>query len=513
MPDVPHMITSKIKDLKDLGRIAADLKKDGARIVLCHGTFDLLHIGHVRHLMQARRHGDVLIATVTSDRYVRRGPDRPVFPAELRAEMLAATQYVDWVAINDSPTAEPPIRIIQPSFYVKGADYKNTSEDVTGKILDERRAVEEGGGQLVFTEDITFSSSSLINRYGNIYHDELRNYLETARTRNAAPRINDLIERAADLKVVLIGDAIVDEYHYVDPMGKSSKENLVPTRFHQSEIFAGGIFAAANHVADFCKEVEIVTVLGEDDSNTGIIRTALKPNVCLTPIFRPKAPTTRKVRFVDLSYGRKLFEVYHMDDTPLHGSLEDEVQSTVDKAIRAADVTIVTDFGHGFMTPAMQDCAYGAKFLAVNAQTNSANVGFNLITRYRRADYVCVDAPEARLACGARSASIEELASTLLPDRIDCDRIVVTHGRHGCVGWRRAQEPVRAPAFTRDVLDTMGAGDAFFSVTAPLIAIDGEMDDIIFIGNAAGALKVNIVGHRKSVGKIDLLKYCHTLLK
>jgi sugar/nucleoside kinase (ribokinase family) len=239
----------------------------------------------------------------------------------------------------------------------------------------------------------------------------------------------------------------------------------------------------------------------------------LHPNVALDSARRGGAPTTRKVRFIDLSYGRKLFEVVHMDDSAIPPPVESELAMMAAAAVEWADVVVVTDFGHGMMTPKIREIVARARFLAVNAQTNSANIGFNLITKYRKADYVCIDAPEARLAMADRDAPLEELVSRTLPAAIDCPRFVVTHGRNGCVAWCDGEDPVRAPAFTRTAIDTMGAGDAFFSVTAPLVAAGGAMEDIAFVGNAAGALKVNIVGHRKSIQKPDLIKYCQTILK
>ncbi|MCA3265861.1 MAG: adenylyltransferase/cytidyltransferase family protein, partial [Azospirillum sp.] len=417
-------IIDKIKPIAELGEIAERLRAQGKRVVLCHGTFDLLHIGHIRHLQQARLEGDVLFVTVTCDAHVRRGPGRPVFPEDLRAEMLAATQFVDWVGISRDATAETPINAIKPTAYVKGSDYKDPADDITGKIVDEQRAVEAHGGRLIFTEDIVFSSSALLNRHGNIHDPEVQSYLDLMRQRGAMSAIEALLKQASRTRVALIGDAILDEYRYVEPMGKSPKENLIPTRFRSVELFAGGIFAAANHAADFCADVRIATVEGDTDSDAAVIRAALFPNIALTAATRPGAPTTRKIRFVDLSYGRKLFEVVHMDDTAIPRAVERELSEMVAAAVDWADVVVVADFGHGMMTPRIREIVGRAQFLAVNAQTNSANIGFNLITKYKKADYICIDAPEARLATADRDAPLEDIVSRQLPAAIDCPRFV-----------------------------------------------------------------------------------------
>ena len=187
-------VRDKIKPLDDLAEISELSKKNGHSVVLAHGAFDLIHLGHVRHLMKAREEGDILMVTVTDDPYVNKGPGRPVFTAILRAEMLAALGYVDWVGINKAPGADDAIEKIRPSVYVKGSDYATAETDVTGKIVAERQAVEKHGGRIAFTDDITFSSSELINRHLHVHSEDLQGYL-------SACRGSDLLDRALEGRV------------------------------------------------------------------------------------------------------------------------------------------------------------------------------------------------------------------------------------------------------------------------------------------------------------------------
>jgi rfaE bifunctional protein nucleotidyltransferase chain/domain len=505
----------KVKPVERLGEIAATARAMGETVVLAHGVFDLVHMGHVRHLEAARREGTVLMVTVTADAYVNKGPGRPIFPEAMRAEMLAALEYVDWVAVNHSPTAEPVLELIRPDVYVKGSDYENHEDDVTGKITAEQHLVEQHNGKIVFTKDITFSSSELINRYLNVYDPPLRDLLDRFRTENAFSAMLELIERVRNYRVVLVGDTIIDEYQYVRPMGKAAKENIIASQFESREIFAGGVIAAANHVASFCREVEVVTALGALDSHEELVHKSLLPNVKLTTIERPDAPTTRKSRFVDPSYNRKLFEVYFDNQQPFDEATRARVADQVRAGIPSADVVIAADFGHGLISPPIVSLlCESSPFLAVNAQTNAGNQGFNLITKYKSADYVCLDAPEARLAVADRDSDVVDIASTILPERLNCDRIIVTHGRHGCITFDRSNGPaLQVPAFTSTIVDTVGAGDAFLAVTAPLVCAGGQIDHIGFIGNAAGAIKVGIVGHRRSVDKVSLIKFITAVLK
>lgn len=510
----PVRARENVHTLDELGKLADAARQDGKTVVLAHGVFDLVHMGHVRHLEGARREGDVLFVTVTADAYVNKGPGRPIFSHEMRAEMLAALNCVDAVGISHSDSSELALVTIRPDVYVKGSDYENPEDDVTGKISREKAAVENHGGRMVITKDITFSSSNLINRYLDVYDPPLQDYLDRMHDTDSTARLTELIDSVKDMKVLIIGDAIVDEYQYVEPMGKAAKENIIATRFKDKELFAGGVFATANHAASFCAEVEVITCLGADDEHEAFIRSSLKPNVKLTCVYRDGAPTTRKLRFINPSYTRKLFEVYFFDETPLPPELETPFNQLVAERVGDYDLIIANDFGHGLIESSTIDLISNAgAYLAVNTQTNSANLGYNLITKYPQADFVCIDAPEAQLAARDKFSSVETLCADKLPGLLNCDRFIVTHGQQGCVAYEKGGVARRIPAFTKTVVDTVGAGDSFLAVTAPLAATGGSIDDIAFIGNAVGAIKVGMIGHRGSIDKISLIRYITTLLK
>ncbi len=508
-----HM--TKLKAITEMEAIADSLRAGGKTIVMAHGVFDLLHMGHVRHLKTAKSEGDILVLSITADEFVNKGPGRPIFSHDMRAEMLAALQCVDFVSINRAPSAEPMIEAVKPDIYVKGSDYENADEDITGKITDEQLTVERFNGRVMFTKDITFSSSSLINRYLDVYDAPLRDYLNELREQNGLERCLELIEAVKNMRVVVIGDTIIDEYKYVTPLGKPSKENIIAVQFENGETFAGGVIAAAKHVASFCGEVEVITALGNLDTQEELIRHNLEDNIKLNLLYRDRAPTTRKTRFIDSARMGKLFEVYDFKDRPPSNEREDDLRKSIADKIKDADLVIVTDFGHGLITPnVIADLCEKAPFLAVNVQTNAGNHGFNFATRYPRADFLCIDVPEARLAVSDKYADMSTLVSELLPTKIDSDCIIVTHGHHGCMTFKRDEGKVhRIPAITDQVIDTVGAGDAFFAVASPLVRASGGVELPGFLGNVAGAIKVGIVGHRKAVDKITLTKFITAILK
>lgn len=510
----PVGAADKIKKLDEIAVAAEAARAAGKTVVMAHGVFDLLHMGHVRHLDEARSFGDVLIVTITPDRYVNKGPGRPVFGEMMRAEMLAALAAVDFVGINDAPTAEPALRTIKPSVYVKGPDYVDASSDVTGKINNERDAVEAGGGRIQFTDDVTFSSSALINRYFSPFEPHIRDFVDTMREDNQQQPMLELLERVSDLKVLVVGDAIIDEYHYVSPMGRAPKENLVATLYQNSEVFAGGVFATANHVSGICDHVEVLTVFGDEDDYESLARSRAKPNVTINSFTRNGAPTTRKTRYVDPNSTRKLFETYYINDTPVSEKTQKKLNDWLEERCAEFDVVIVNDFGHGMITAStVETLSRTAKFMAVNTQANSANFGFNLISKYPRADLICIDALEARLATGEKYNSVEHLVrSRMIPERPNTN-IVVTQGRDGCLACSRDGQLIQVPALADKVVDTIGAGDAYLAIASPLVAAGGDMRQVAFLGNIAGALKVGIVGHRQSVDKVSMIKAVVAMLK
>jgi rfaE bifunctional protein nucleotidyltransferase chain/domain len=513
----------KIKELGVLSDVCDQLKNEGKKVVLCHGCFDLLHIGHLRHFETAKKHGDILVVTLTGDAFVNKGPNRPVFPSELRCEMLAGMDVVDYVAVIEEHSAIPSIKAVRPSIYVKGGEYANHAKDVTGKIALETELVESFGGKVIYTNDLTFSSSNLLNHHFELIDKPVRVFLDRIKAFGGEKQLEQCLEDISKLRVLVVGEAIVDEYQYVSPMGKAAKENIIATQFNGVERFAGGAVAVANHIASMCQEVEIMTLLGDGVEEGGLqqenyysfIREALEDTVKLSVVERPNAPTVRKIRFVEPTYVRKLFEVCHINDTPLPAAVRDKFLQDLSEKIKHVDVVIVCDFGHGFLDAQAVDLLQReAPFLAVNVQSNSANIGYNLMTKYRRADIVCVDAMEARLAARNKHANLSEIAAKILPNLIESKSIIVTHGKNGCLTFDAdTGDSIHIPAFKHAVVDTIGAGDAFF-VMAALFSKAGANNELAaFVGNVAGSIKIGVVGHRQPLTKLQLQRSISTILK
>ena len=506
---------AKIKRLEALaGELDALRADDDSRIVVhCHGVFDLLHIGHIRHFEEAKSLGDLLVVTLTSDRHVNKGPDRPAFTEDLRAEAVAALDSVDFVAINSWPTAIETVKLLRPNVYAKGPDYRDRQADVTGHIVEEEKAVESVGGRVVITDDVVFSSSTLINRYLPVVPEEVREYLSGFSERHSLDEVLRYIETARTLKVLVVGEAILDEYHYCEMIGKSAKEPVLAARFVSSEKFAGGILAVANDVANFCDDVAVVAMLGTEQPQEDFVRRELNSNVEPMLFYKRNSPTIVKRRFIEGYLLQKLFEIYEINDEELDSSQSSALCEMLRNVVPRYDVVIVVDYGHGMlMDDVVEMLSSQARFLAVNTQANAGNRGFNTISKYPRADYVSLAYHEITLEERNRRRNLKDMVLSVA-DKLNCGSVTVTLGKNGNVCYSRKEGFFEVPAFASQVVDRVGAGDAVMALTALCAAQQAPAEIVGLIGNVAGAQAVATMGHGKSIQRAPFLKHLESLLK
>lgn len=318
--------------------------------------------------------------------------------------------------------------------------------------------------------------------------DETRAYLAGARVGCFLNRIMAAFERADALSILFVGETILDEYRYVAPLAKPSKEFIIAgVEAREPESFLGGVVAASLH-ADWP----------------------------LTNVVTSNDQVLRKTRFLDHDFSRKLFEVYSAQQITLSEDARAKFQCRLISGVRNADLVVVFDFGHGLIGPTERHILASAKFLAVNAQTNAGNHGFNPVTKYERADLVCIDEPEARFAAGLQHEASAANLAYAASERMRCQQFIITQGRRGATCWSTSDGLAgysAIPSFATRAVDTIGAGDAFLAVTAPLIAAGLGLEEAAFVGNVAGAIKTDIIGHRRHVERGELMAKIEELLR
>jgi rfaE bifunctional protein kinase chain/domain len=503
----------KIKNLEELTPIIANLKSTGKKIVHCHGVFDLLHIGHIKHFEEAKTFGEVLVVSITPDEFVNKGPGRPAFTTSLRLESIAALESVDYVFANKWPTAEKAIKIIQADVYCKGPDYKDHSDDITGKIKDEEETVKLVGGKVLYTDDITFSSSSLLNKFGNLYSLEQESFIQYLLAKNSFESIKIKLEKIEKLKVLVIGETIIDQYIFCEALGKSGKEPVLVLRDLETQKYLGGALAIARHLSDFCNNVSLLSFLGEDNEYKSLIEEDIEENIHLNLLTKSNSPTIVKRRFVDSVDRKKILGVYSINDSALNKEEEAKFLESFDRLSKEHDFVIVSDYGHGIITPKIADyISKTDKFISLNAQVNAANIGTHSVRKYHDINCLIINATELHYEMRQRDGDLEKLALKL-KKIIKANYITVTQGKDGAFLFNDKTVPVKCPGFAVEVVDKIGSGDALLALLSVCLYSKFDDDLSIFIGSLAAAQSVETIGNSKPVNKVTLLKTISHLLK
>lgn len=495
--------------------VRTELKKEGKTIALCHGVFDLVHPGHVIHLEQAKRMADVLVVSITAAAYVRKGPNRPYFDDELRMKVLEALECVDYVILSEGYTVEDIIENVKPDIYVKGEEYANETDDITGKIQEERVLVEQYGGRLKFTTGQVFSSTRLLNTAMSALSDEVRQYMESFSMKHTMKELKEYADKASKLKVLVVGDVIIDKYTYCHVQGIMSKDMGYSARLSYSEEYLGGAVAIARHLSSFTDNVTLLSIIGNEEEVRLSLFDELADRIQLQLSYSSVFPTIIKHRYLTRNEKREEYKkIFAINNIPKKMQYEEDVyrnfQEKLLKKITDYDVVFLCDFGHGLINRETMDIIQKkARFLILNCQTNSSNNGLNVITKYNRADAFSLDQQELKLAFPAyamdEQEGLKKVAGHLK------GKGWLTRGSKGAYGVYN-QKLYECPAFTLSVKDTIGAGDAFFAVAGIFSAAGAPIEVGTFMGNIGGALGANIVGNKDEVEKVNVLKYASTLM-
>ncbi len=423
-------------------------------IVLCHGAFDLVHMGHLLHFEEAASLGDVLVVTLTADKYITK--KRSVsFSEDYRARQVAALEIVDFVAIVNEPSAVAAIEALKPDVYVKGSEYSNLILDKSANIFREKGIIESYGGRIHFTRGETFSSTKLsyfLRASPEAVQDNplLRNekviFRDVSAFKFKLEELKSFLVDASALKVCLLGETIVDEWVDIAVTNLSQKSRCVAgqetARIRQ--VGATGIIAL--HLSSFVKQIDCFTNGSARDFPANVKVTALTDSPLV------------KTRFVDQDSGLPLFESKILDLPDVSRILPD---------FDGYDLVLIADFGHGLLDAKAINEKIARKrkgFVAAMAQVNSSNYGYNLPVKYVGADYYSLNRTEAEL-----SLHEKDLPSARLIERmahvLSCRTLSVTDGKQGAI-VKTGDEVFSLPTLSTSVVDTIGCGDAYFALSS-----------------------------------------------
>ena len=502
----------KIIDINNLNKLSIFLKKKKKTIVLCHGVFDLIHIGHLKHFNSAKKFGDKLVVSITPDIYVNKGPGRPIFNQNWRAEFLSNMSTIDYVIINNKPTSINVINKLKPDVYCKGSDYKNHKKDLTGQIKNELFELKKNGGTIKYTNEITDSSSKIINNYFDQFSkNQKKNILNIKKIKID---FENVFKSFSKLKILVIGETIIDHYFFCETLGKSGKDPVLQMHEQNNETYIGGSAAIAGHISRFSKNITLLSMLGEDKKYENFLKKKISKNINLKLIYKNNSPTIIKKKFIDSITKHKVFGSYIINDSPLNKKDEKKLNVLLKNLLPKHDLVIVSDYGHGFISKnnAKLIC-HKSKFLALNAQINAANRGYHTMKNYKGVDCVIINEMELRHELRDKRGNLNNLMKDL-SKMIKIDELIVTMGQEGARLYNNKNKKFyNMDAFATKVVDKIGSGDTMLALLA--LCLKNKLDKhlSLLIASLAGSQAVGNIGNKYLVDEIKLKKSIEHILK
>src|SRR5450631_290578 len=344
---------AKIKTVDELCSIIGPRPRRKS-VIMCHGTFDIVHPGHIRHLMYARDKGDILVVSVTSDLHISKANFRPYVPETLRAFNLASLEMVDYVIIDTEPKPLRNLKQIQPDFYAKGFEYANGSVDP--RTQEEIDVLESYGGRPIFTPgDVVYSSSAIIDRLPpNIGIEKLRTLMDAEDIDFG--KLRSAVAALGKAHVHVVGDTIIDVYTHTELIGSNAKTPTFSVRYDREERYVGGAGIVAKHLRAAGAEVTFTTVLGEDADATFVREDLQAAGVTMKDILDPTRPTTNKNAIITEGY--RMLKVDTLDNRTISEKICAKFCSQI--AETETDVLVFSDFRHGVFNRATVPILMGA---------------------------------------------------------------------------------------------------------------------------------------------------------
>ncbi len=487
-------VIKKIVDASTLKTLIGSFPRERP-VVMCHGTFDLVHPGHLRHLAYAKSKGAVLAVSITSDEYVLKADMRPYVPEELRSLNLAALELVDFVVIDNNADPISLISWLQPDIFVKGYEYGG---DLPPKTVSEQVAVEAFGGRMLFSPgDFVLSSSALIE------NDPPKIGLEKLLTLMQVEEITfrDLyasLEHLDRLSVTVVGDTIVDSITTASVIGGFRKTPTPSVRVDGHQQFVGGAGIVAKHIAASGAKVNFISILGDDDLGRFAAEDLAATGVTAHIQFVPDRPTTHKNAVV--SDGYRMIRI----DTVDNKTIDAEVLAAMVRDLREAqaDAVVFSDFRHGIFNratiPSFMEAVPVGTFTVADSQVASR---WGNVLDFAGCDLITPNEQEVRFALADQDSVIRPLG-TALYEQSRCKILMLKVGARGMLTFRGTMEGRGKRSFftvdslARDTIaDPVGAGDALLAyATLTQVATGNEAISSI-IGTIAAGIECEFEGN------------------
>ena len=455
------------------------------KAILCHGVFDVVHPGHVRHLAYAKTKADILIVSITADRHINKGIYRPHIPEGLRALNLAAFEMVDYVMIDDHETPLKTLAELKPDFFAKGFEY--TSTGLHPATQEESKIVEDYGGQMIFTPgDVVYSSTKFLNlAIPQVQLEKL--LLLMKRNEISFENIRDTVHKLANYHVFVVGDTIVDSYTRTNFIGGQTKTPTFSVLYQGQDDYIGGAGVVAQHLRAAGAKVTFSTILGNDSLKDFVISGLKDSGVKTLPIIDPNRPTSQKNAII--SGGYRLLKIDTLDNRPISDDILEILIEMVQQT--TANAVVFSDFRHGIFNrmsvkSLTQAIPQGA-FQVADSQVASR---WGNITEFKGFDLITPNEREARFALGDQDSTLGRLAS-MLNEAADYQNLILKLGDRGifCVNQNTdiKNSYFSIDSFASNVVDAVGAGDALLAYATLTMLATGSLVTAGILGSMAAA--------------------------
>lgn len=489
-----------------------ELKKNNKKIILCHGVFDILHLGHIKHFEEAKSLGDTLIVSITSNKFVNKGFERPYFDLKTRMETISSLSCVDFVIESNFPTAEKNLNLVRPNFYVKGPDYEK-KPDITQNLIKEKKILKKLNIKMHFTRGQQYSSSSIINSFTDTFNEVQKNFLNQLKKKYSFDIIKSLIDKLKFIEVNVFGEIILDTYKFCEPIGISGKDPFLVFKNSYEKKFAGGSFAIAKNSINFVKKTNLITISSNKKKYNLFFKNRIVKNLKLDFIFDKNFKSIEKKRFIDKNTNSKIFGIYEINEKELSENTQKRIINTLKKYKKKSNQFIISDYGHGLISKKIAEFISKNKFnYNLNAQINSANRGYHGLFKFKNSNTIIVNSSELRYEFKDRFTKIENLMQSL-KKKLNAKTVVVTRGSKGAMVLTNKNEFINCPAFAKNTIDKVGAGDALLTIYSLCKFVGMEDDLSIFLSSISAANQTRVLNNEKFLNREALLKTVSHILK
>lgn len=476
-----------VADLPELDAELMRLVQSGARISFVSGNFNVVHTGHLRLFKFAAEIGEALVIGVNPD-----NTPGVTVPSEFRLEGVQSISIVTHAFVLTSPLRKV-IAALRPAFVVKGKEFE-------GRSHDEEEAVKAYDGQVVYSSgEMHFSSVALLpeERRGG-HASSVEKPLDFPQRHDfTIAEIAGQLAKFSGLRVLVVGDLIIDDYITCDPLGMSQEDPTIVVSPVETTTFVGGAGVVAGHARGLGAEVSYCSVVGADAS-ADYARASLETQGIVVDFF-PDAtrPTTRKQRY--RAHNKTLLRVNHLRQHAVGKDVMEHMLAAIEKRLPNTDVLLFSDFNYGCLPQPLVDriVEMARRYNVAMSADSQSSSQMGDISRFKGMTLITPTEREARLAIHDFDGGLAHLCETLC-ERSAARNVVITLGSDGLIVWgdkAGLYQADRLPAFNSSPKDPAGAGDSLFTALSLALRSGVEIWESAYIGALAAAVQVSRVGN------------------